>query len=149
MFAISGSEANGRPYSVFFRLLLFQYYPHGRDQGLGPRPVEDSYRHSSMSSGISAAALDDRGTVKKTDARPKKFNDHYSQATLFWNSLQEFEKNHLVAAAWFELGKVTKKEIREKIVENMNKIDHELARRVAQCVSRTHADQTSYGQQAD
>lgn len=67
----------------------------------------------------------------KTHARPEKFAEHFSQATLFWNSLSEPEKNHLVAAAWFELGKVTKKEIRERMVERFNHVDHELARRVA------------------
>lgn len=59
------------------------------------------------------------------------FKDHFSQATLFWNSLSEPEKDHLVSAAHFELGKVNHKEIRQRMVDLFNQIDHGLAKRVA------------------
>jgi catalase len=69
---------------------------------------------------------------KKTRARSESFKDFFSQATMFWNSLTPPEQQHLVEAAHFELGKVESKEIRHRMVhEYFNKIDHELAKRVA------------------
>jgi catalase len=67
----------------------------------------------------------------KIRERSPSFQDHYSQATLFWNSQTDVEKQHIVEAAHFELGKVEVKEIRQRMVEHFNRIDHDLARRVA------------------
>ncbi|SIR40588.1 catalase [Pontibacter lucknowensis] len=67
----------------------------------------------------------------KIRARSESFNDHYSQATLFWNSLTEPEKEHLVSAAHFELGKVERKEIRRRQVANFYKVDPQFAALVA------------------
>ncbi|NJO42098.1 MAG: catalase [Cyanobacteria bacterium CRU_2_1] len=68
----------------------------------------------------------------KIRERSDSFKDHFSQATLFWNSLSEPEKDHLVSAAHFELGKVEHKEIRQRMVDLFNQVDHEFAKRVAQ-----------------
>ncbi len=68
----------------------------------------------------------------KVRERSPSFKDHFSQATLFWNSLSPVEKDHLVAAAHFELGKVGDQGVRERMVERFNHVDHELAKRVAQ-----------------
>lgn len=67
----------------------------------------------------------------KIRERSKSFSDHFSQATLFWNSLSNPEKEHLVKAAHFELGKVESKEVRQRMVELFNHVDHELAKLVA------------------
>ncbi|MCP2044206.1 catalase [Pontibacter sp. HSC-36F09] len=67
----------------------------------------------------------------KIRARSESFNDHYSQATMFWNSLTEAEKDHLVSAAHFELGKVERKAIRERQVANFYRVDPQLAALVA------------------
>lgn len=67
----------------------------------------------------------------KIRERSDSFKDHFSQATLFWNSLSEPEKDRLVSAAHFELGKVNHKEIRQRMVDLFNQIDHEFAKRVA------------------
>ncbi|WP_266205373.1 catalase [Pontibacter kalidii] len=67
----------------------------------------------------------------KIRARSQSFNDHYSQATLFWNSLTEAEKKHLVEAAHFELGKVKSVEVRKRQVANFTRVDADFARRVA------------------
>lgn len=68
---------------------------------------------------------------QKIRQRSESFKDHFSQATLFWNSLSEAEKDHLVSATHFELNKVEIKEIRQRMVELFNHVDHELAKRVA------------------
>jgi catalase len=67
----------------------------------------------------------------KERKRSRTFADHYGQATLFWNSMTAWEKEHIVAAYRFELGKVTAKYIRERMVEHLNHIDHTLALAVA------------------
>ncbi|WP_276495709.1 catalase [Pontibacter litorisediminis] len=67
----------------------------------------------------------------KIRARSASFGDHYSQATLFWNSMTAPEKQHIVNAAHFELGKVESKEIRERMVGHFSKVSMELAQRVA------------------
>ncbi|ADD44944.1 catalase [Stackebrandtia nassauensis] len=70
----------------------------------------------------------------KIRERSDSFKDFYSQATLFWNSMSEVEAEHLVAAFRFELGKVEDTDIRARVVEELNHVDHSLARRVAEGV---------------
>jgi len=67
----------------------------------------------------------------KARRRAETFADHYGQATLFWNSMSAWEKEHIVAAYRFELGKVTARPIRELMVDHLNRIDHTLAVAVA------------------
>lgn len=68
----------------------------------------------------------------KVRARSQSFFDHFSQATLFWNSQSEPEKKHLVDALRFELGKVEKIEIRERMLYLLNQVDLDLSARVAE-----------------
>jgi catalase len=69
---------------------------------------------------------------RKVRERSESFKDHFSQATMFWNSLTPDEQDRLVSAGHFELGKVMSKEVRQRLVhEFFNKIDHDLAVRVA------------------
>ncbi|AKD04526.1 catalase [Pontibacter korlensis] len=70
----------------------------------------------------------------KVRARSASFNDHYSQATMFWNSMTEPEKKHIIAAAHFELGKVQSKEVRECMVGQFHKIAPEFGKSVAEGV---------------
>ncbi|WP_326560696.1 catalase [Micromonospora sp. NBC_01796] len=67
----------------------------------------------------------------KERRRSATFADHYSQATLFWNSMSDWERQHIVAAYRFELGKVTRLPIRALMVTHLNRIDHQLATAVA------------------
>ncbi|TYL38714.1 catalase HPII [Natronococcus pandeyae] len=70
---------------------------------------------------------------KKIRNRSDSFGDHFTQARLFWNSMSEPEKQNIVDAAHFELGKVERVEIRERMVYDLfNNVDHEFATRVAE-----------------
>jgi catalase len=71
-----------------------------------------------------------QGVVKRV--RSESFSDHYTQARLFWNSISQVEKDHLVAAARFELGKVETEEVRKRMVEGFAKVDLGFARAVAE-----------------
>jgi catalase len=70
----------------------------------------------------------------KIRKRAASFQDHYSQATLFWNSMSDWEREHIVAAFRFELGKVDHLHIREAVIEQLNRVDHRLAVQVAEGV---------------
>lgn len=75
----------------------------------------------------------ERIDANKIRARSASFGDHYSQATLFWNSQTEVEKEHIIAAYTFELSKVERPWIRERVIkEILPNIDLELARRVGE-----------------
>ncbi|WP_269078956.1 catalase HPII [Litchfieldella anticariensis] len=75
----------------------------------------------------------ERIDASKIRARSESFGDHYSQATLFWNSQSEAEKEHIIDAYTFELSKVGRPWIRERVIkEILPNIDLELARRVGE-----------------
>jgi catalase len=63
--------------------------------------------------------------------RPLSFDDHYTQATMFWNSMTPPERDHIVAAFSFELGKCVFPQIRERMLANLANVDPELTERVA------------------
>jgi catalase len=67
----------------------------------------------------------------KVRERSESFADHFSQATLFWNSQSDAEKDHIVSAAHFELGKVDHMHIRQRICDLFFHVDRELAERAA------------------
>jgi catalase len=67
----------------------------------------------------------------KVRERSKSFFDHFSQATLFFNSQSKPEQQHLIGAFTFELGKVEKVYIRERILGMLTQVDKNLAAKVA------------------
>jgi len=71
----------------------------------------------------------------KLRQRSESFSDHFSQATLFFKSMSRPEQEHIIAALQFELGKVERPEIRERVVNQiLVNIDAEMAIRVAMAV---------------
>ncbi|WP_050613464.1 catalase [Bacillus testis] len=68
---------------------------------------------------------------RKIQQRSASFDDHYSQAILFWNSMSLVEKEHIKQAFSFEVGKLTSKELQQEVVELIGRIDTELAKQVA------------------
>jgi catalase len=67
----------------------------------------------------------------KIRARSKSFMDFFSQATMFYSSLSEYEQSHLGDALRFELGKVDVPEIQERMVGLLTLVDKTLAQYVA------------------
>ena len=74
----------------------------------------------------------ERTEAVKERRRGEKFFDHFSQATLFWNSQSLTEKDHIVQAFQFELGKLDVAAVRERMVGVLQHVDRDLAARVAQ-----------------
>jgi catalase len=73
----------------------------------------------------------ERIDAHKIRARSESFFDHFSQAKLFFNSQSEPEKQHIVDALSFELGKVQDVAIRIRMLGILSKIDMGLAQQVA------------------
>lgn len=69
---------------------------------------------------------------EKIRKRPESFGNHYSQASLFWNSMSKAEKRHISEAFQFELGKVSHRHIKTLMLEHLNRINHTLACEVAE-----------------
>ncbi|MFP1747496.1 catalase HPII [Lonsdalea quercina] len=69
---------------------------------------------------------------EKIRQRSESFADYYSQPRLFWLSQTDAEKKHIVGAYSFELGKVARPWIRERVVDQLTYIDHDLAEKVAE-----------------
>jgi len=67
----------------------------------------------------------------KIRARGPKFQEHFSQARLFYNSLALWEKDHVIKSYSFELGHVDDLGVREKFVSRLNCVDLDLAQKVA------------------
>ncbi|MEQ9619491.1 MAG: catalase [Deltaproteobacteria bacterium] len=67
---------------------------------------------------------------EKLRIRSESFADHYSQARQFYISQTEIEQGHIADALVFELSKVNKLEIRERVVSHLLNIDQGLADKV-------------------
>ncbi|RKG79807.1 catalase [Corallococcus terminator] len=115
---------------------------HQQD-GFGRHTVNTSranYHPNSLSGGCPFLASQKQGgyvhppeqvSGKKQRVRAESFQDHYSQAALFFNSLTPPEQEHLIDACRFELGKVETLHIRERVLEHFAKVDGKLATEVA------------------
>lgn len=68
---------------------------------------------------------------EKVRLRPESFADHYSQARQFYISQTDIEKRHIQNALVFELSKVERVDIRERMVGHLLNIDKDMAEAVA------------------
>jgi catalase len=64
-------------------------------------------------------------------AQPASFDDHFSQATMFYRSLSPIEQAHVVEAFTFELGKVYEQAIKERELQVLANVDTDLCEQVA------------------
>jgi catalase len=69
-----------------------------------------------------------------TRIRSESFRDHFSQAAMFVASQSPAERQHLIEALRFELGKVTRKAIRSRMLGVLREIDRDLAESVSVAV---------------
>jgi len=84
-------------------------------------------------SGFRSFEAQEDGT--KLRVRPESFADHYSQARLFYRSLDPAEQAHLASAITFELSKVTREAIRDRVLANLVNVDPELTKRIAKAMN--------------
>ncbi len=110
--------------------------------GFGQQAVPQGrapYAPNSVGGGCPFTSATDGGYVHvprpveglKVRERAASFDDHYSQATLFWRSLAPVEQEHVVGAFSFELGKVADDAIVERTLANLASVDALLCTQVA------------------
>ncbi|WP_127495532.1 catalase [Paenibacillus glycanilyticus] len=94
-----------------------------------PAPVptsEGGYRH-----------YEEKVEGRKIKARSNSFEDHFSQASMFWHSMSPIEQSQIVDAFRFELGKVMSKELRQRVVDVFSQVAEDLAERIADGIGAT------------
>ncbi len=67
----------------------------------------------------------------KVRAQPASFDDHFSQTRLFWQSMTAVEKEHIIRAYTFELGKCYEQAVKERQLQCLANIDPVLCSEVA------------------
>lgn len=120
---------------------------YGR-QTINKGPV--SYHKNAMAANTPAPASEaDGGYVHyqekidghKVRARSESFKDHFSQAKLFWNSMSEVEKSHIIEAFRFELGKVEREWIRQQVVDMFANVSLKMSQQIAEAIGVTAPDE--------
>jgi len=102
------------------------------------RPGKVNYEPNSLGGNAREATPEEGGFVTypsategtKVRVRSESFNDHFTQATLFYNSMSDPEKLHINQALQFELGKLTVKEVQQRMVDLLANVDTTLAENV-------------------
>ncbi|WDF66785.1 catalase [Sphingobacterium oryzagri] len=77
------------------------------------------------------SSYEERIDGKKVRARSESFSDHFSQPALFYRSLSSWEKEHVIGAYSFELGKCQIDAIKSRMLYLLQQIDASLAKRVS------------------
>ncbi|QHJ70357.1 catalase [Planococcus halotolerans] len=68
---------------------------------------------------------------RKIRARSESFDDHFTQAAMFWNSMSDPEKKHIIEAFSFELGKCKEISIRKQVVDMFANADLKMSQQIA------------------
>ncbi|AEN64471.1 Catalase related subgroup domain-containing protein [Enterobacter soli] len=77
----------------------------------------------------------------KIRERSPSFGEYYAHPRLFWKSQTPIEQQHIIAAFSFELSKVVRTYIRERVVDQLAHIDVQLAHGVADKLGITLSDE--------
>ncbi|CAN5766738.1 catalase [soil metagenome] len=109
------------------------------------RPGKINYEPNSLGGNAKEAPSDQGGYVSfgeqingaKVRQRSDSFADHFTQATMFFNSMTDVEKQHITQALQFELAKVTVKEVQQRVIDLLANVDTKLAQDVAGDLSLT------------
>ncbi|WP_030420497.1 catalase [Streptomyces sp. NRRL F-5065] len=100
------------------------------------------YRPNSLDGGCPFTAGADTGAFVETPVRvpeapkvreaPESFADHFSQPRRFWLSMTRVEREHIIGAYTFELGKCYEQAVKERGLQVLANIDPELCAAVAE-----------------
>ncbi|GLX16546.1 catalase [Streptomyces lavendulae] len=100
------------------------------------------YRPNSLDGGCPFLAGADTGAFVEAPVQvpgasrvreaPASFSDHFTQPRLFWLSMTPPEREHIIAAYSFELGKCHEQAVRERTLKVLANVDPELCAKVAE-----------------
>ncbi|MFC7977971.1 catalase [Streptomyces cinereoruber] len=124
-----------RPHAPVNDMLRDGFHQQAVHTGVAP------YKPNSLDGGCPFFAGADTGAfvevpvelpaARKVREAPASFADHFSQARLFWLSMTPVEREHIVAAYTFELGKCYEQAVKERQLLALANIDPELCAQVA------------------
>ncbi|NES31587.1 catalase [Micromonospora terminaliae] len=124
-----------RPHAEVNDMLRDGFHQHAVHAGVAP------YRPNSLDGGNPFPAGDRENAfvdtpvtvaeAPKVRAAPASFDDHYSQVRLFWLSMSPVEKEHIIRAYTFELGKCYHQAIKERQLQCLANVDPVLCEQVA------------------
>jgi len=124
-----------RPHAAVNDMNRDGFHQHAVHAGVAP------YRPNSLDGGNPFRAGDEQNAfldvpvtvaeAPKIRANPASFDDHFSQARLFWLSMSPVEKEHIIRAYTFELGKCYQQVIKERQLQCLANIDPVLCAEVA------------------
>ncbi|QOC95324.1 catalase [Micromonospora craniellae] len=124
-----------RPHAAVNDMRRDGFHQHAVHAGVAP------YRPNSLDGGNPFPAGDAENAfvdvpvrvaeAPKVRASPASFDDHFSQARLFWLSMSPVEREHIVRAYTFELGRCYHQAIRERQLQCLANIDPVLCAQVA------------------
>ncbi|MGY2702091.1 catalase [Nocardioides sp. HB32] len=125
-----------RPHTEVNDMLRDGFHQHAVHTGVAP------YRPNSLDGGCPFHADGDLEGVfehlpakvaagSKVRAQPASYDDHFSQARLFWLSMSPVEQEHIIRAYTFELGKCYEQAIKERQLLCLANIDPRLCSEVA------------------
>ncbi|WP_445167011.1 catalase [Mycolicibacterium sp. Dal123E01] len=98
------------------------------------------YRPNSIDDGEPLVADENEGGYVQTPrpvagptvrAQPASFDDHFTQAAMFYRSLTYIEQAHIIEAFTFELGKCYEQAIKERQLAVLANVDADLCKQVA------------------
>jgi catalase len=124
-----------RPHADVNDMLRDGFHQHAVHAGVAP------YRPNSLDGGNPFRAGDKENAfldvpvtvaeAPKVRMNPVSFEDHFSQARLFWLSMSPSEKEHIIRAYTFELGKCYEQAIKERQLQCLANVDRVLCSEVA------------------
>ncbi|GAB2882103.1 catalase [Nocardioides pacificus] len=124
-----------RPHAPVNDNLRDGFHQHAVHGGVAP------YKPNSLDGGNPSPASIEEGAfidvpvrvpeATKVRENPASFDDHYSQTRLFWLSMSPVEKEHIIRAYTFELGKCYEQAIKERQLQCLANIDPLLCSEVA------------------
>ncbi|GAA3246293.1 catalase [Dactylosporangium siamense] len=124
-----------RPHAAVNDMLRDGFHQQAIHAGVAPyRPNSLDGGNPSVAGDADQAFLDVPVTVaeaSKVRASPVSFEDHYSQVRLFWLSMSPVEREHIIRAYTFELGKCYEQAIKERQLLSLANIDPVLCAQVA------------------
>lgn len=112
--------------------------PHGPNYYPNSGTSENPTQHPHPTSAADGAHTESEYPVnglKKRQRGPKFTNEGdqpYNQATLFYNSMSETEKEHMVSAAVFELGHCIRRDVQSRMMERFAQIHPDFGTAVAE-----------------
>jgi len=124
-----------RPHAPVNDMLRDGFHQHAVHTGVAPYRPNSLDGGCPFSVGSDEQALEDLAVAlpasRKERAQPASYDDHFSQARLFWRSMSSVEQAHIISAYGFELEKCYEQTIKERQLQCLANIDPMLCAQVA------------------